>query len=190
MLSNRSIDDLSTLNAIGYLAILLRHEDGWVPSVDKIVQAKNIGRDAAKHARRELVRKGYYVRVSFQYEGGVHGTDIWRSVCPHGEEDLDQIAAYYQRGVTWQISAKDADGNHERDSRGRTVTRPVTIWSAQMESWRAETERISDGSGTDGEHDSPDPGDNETAGCTGERESAPGTSPGGKSALPGGPNLR
>ena len=140
--SNDAVDHLASVLAIGYLTVLMRHEDGWVPSVEKLVKKYLEGEASLGKARKTLRDEGYYVRVTFQYDGGKHHTDIWRASEPHTEVELDEIASYYAAGSIWQIPQTDKSGKHVRDARSRTVMRPVTVRSAQMESWRSTKERI------------------------------------------------
>ncbi|MBA8827833.1 hypothetical protein FHX42_005240 [Saccharopolyspora lacisalsi] len=140
--SNGAVDNTPSVLAIGYLTILMRHEDGWVPSLEKLVQKYLEGETSLGKARKTLRDEGYYVRVKFQHDGGKHHTDIWRASEPHTDVELDQIASYYVPGSIWQIPQVDKRGRHVRDARGQTVMRPVTVRSAQMESWRATNERI------------------------------------------------
>lgn len=144
-ISNEALDQLPSMEGAGYLAHLLRHQDGYVPNLDKLVEQKpGVTKRAASKARAEVMRYGYYVSVRFKHSaGGQFATDIWRSVYPHTADDLDEIARRYQPGNTTQIPQLDVDKQPRRDAQGNVLMRQVTIQWARVDSWRGQ-QRVGD----------------------------------------------
>lgn len=144
-ISNDAADQLPSIHGLGYLVHLLRHRDGYVPNLDKLVEQKPAvtKRDASK-ARAEVMEHGFYVSVRFKHSaGGQFETDIWRSVYPHTAEDLDEIAQRYRPGNVTQIAQKDTGKKPQRDAHGNVLMRQVTIQWARVDSWRGK-QRVGD----------------------------------------------
>lgn len=143
--SHEAADQLPSMNGLGYLVHLLRHRDGYLPNLDKLVEQKpGVTRRDASKARAEVMEHGFYVSVRFKHSGGGQfETDIWRSVYPHTAEDLDEIAQRYQPGNVTQIAQKGAGKKVQRDAHGNVLMRQVTIKWARVDSWRGQ-QRVGD----------------------------------------------
>lgn len=130
--SNEAIDTLPTLEAVGYLAHLLRHEEGYVPTLESLTSRPGISERTASKCRRTLIEYRYYVAVKFQHDdGGLFHTEIWRAHEPFTEADLETIKHYYAYDSVVQIPESG-----QRDAKGAVVTKPVHVRWAQLESWR------------------------------------------------------
>lgn len=185
-ISHEAADQLPSMNGLGYLVHLLRHQDGYLPNLDKLVEQKpGVTRRDASKARAEVMEHGFYVSVRFKHSaGGQFETDIWRSVYPHTVEDLDKIAQRYQPGNVTQIAQKGAGKKVQRDAHGNVLMQQVTIQWARVDSWRGQ-QRVADG----GQLCPPDSGGTESGNSA--RPAKTRESPGG-SGIPdsGGPGAR
>jgi hypothetical protein len=98
-LPHDALDTLPDFNSVGLLAHILRHDDGWDFSLDRLVASKTgIGRQAAYKAMRTLIANAYVVKVKWQDAGGLWHTDVFRAADPHTADDLAEIAAMYAPG--------------------------------------------------------------------------------------------
>lgn len=160
-LQNASIDDLPDLPSIGYLAVLLRHEESWVPSIDDLVgKMEGQSRGGATKARKTVMQYGYYVSVRYQHSHRKQfATDIWRLNRPHTDEDLDVIASYYRTGSTTQIPVLGKNKRPKLDSRKNVIYQQVTVLWARVDSWRGE-EVVGGHADAGTEPDEPGPVDN------------------------------
>lgn len=109
-LANDAIDRLPSLESVGLLATILRHDDAFEFDMALLIKRKsNVGKTRAYNARRELIGHGYLVQVRFQHtHRGRFGTDIFRAAEPHTAEDLDELRRRYTPGA--RIVVTDDDG--------------------------------------------------------------------------------
>lgn len=112
-LSNDAIDRLPSLESIGLLATILRHDDAFEFDMATLIRSKpKLGKTHAYNARRDLVKHGYIVQVKFKHTyRGRFVTDIYRAAEPHTAEDLDELRRRYTPGAQQVIT--DDDG-HQR----------------------------------------------------------------------------
>ena len=109
-LANDAIDRLPSLESVGLLATILRHDDAFEFDMALLIKRKpNLGEKRAYHARRELINHGYLVQLRFQHTyRGRFGTDIFRAAEPHTADDLEELRTRYTPGA--QIVITDDTG--------------------------------------------------------------------------------
>jgi hypothetical protein len=99
-----ALDALPDLNSPGLLAHILRHDDDWDFSLDRLLASKaGVGKQAGYKAMRTLVAYGYIVKVKWQDAGGHWHTEMFRSADPHTDADLAEIAAMFTAGTATTI---------------------------------------------------------------------------------------
>lgn len=99
-LANDAIDRLPSLEAVGLLATILRHDDAFEFDMALLIKRKpRLGKDKAYRARAELIEHGYLVQVRFQHSyRGQFWTDVYRAAEPHTSDDLQELRRRYTPG--------------------------------------------------------------------------------------------
>jgi len=71
-----------SLRAIGLLAQLLSHRDGWSVTIKSLATINGCGRDAIRSAVQELEACGYLAREQSRTGGGEFGQAVWITCSP------------------------------------------------------------------------------------------------------------
>lgn len=110
-LANDAIDRLPSLESVGLLATILRHDDAFDFDMALLIKRKsNVGKKGAYKARRELIEHGYLVQIKFKHtHRGRFGTDIYRAAEPHTADDLDELRNRYTPGAQITINDNSSD---------------------------------------------------------------------------------
>jgi len=74
-----------SLRAIGLLAQLLSHRDGWSVTIQSLATINGCGRDAIRTAVQELEEHGYLRREQERDDGGEYGRATWFTTSPSAE---------------------------------------------------------------------------------------------------------
>lgn len=136
--ANYAMDDLPDLGSLGLLTHILRHDDDWDFRLEDLVEKKpGVTRRDASKARATLIQHGYWITVKYRHNyRGRFATDAWRSVYPHKDADIEELARRYMPGSITQIPQLDGLKRPKKDTHGRVLMREVTITWAEIESWR------------------------------------------------------
>lgn len=75
-------DERLSLKAIGLLAQLLSHRDGWSVTIRTLAKTNNCGRDLIRAAVEELEEAGYLRREQERTPGGAFAETVWTTTSP------------------------------------------------------------------------------------------------------------